>query len=236
MHAHKEMKYTGNTIHSRSTLLRHMSTIKAHLHLLRTSEFAVRKTNCNHRILKKQFGRTLLSFKLIAYCIEDHVCHHPVISNTLARNTIMDCRGCIRKIETFLILSILMTWSWKCQKLLGMLSFARYSTLGIGKILIFTIFMVYENQTICQHTSRVGGSWILSGWFQSGALVRIRTFGWKTKHPNASNSDAKVRMRKFGCDLRTFGYEQRTMVSHPNSEIRIKWRWAFRNHNHQYNG
>ena len=38
----------------------------------------------------------------------------------------------------------------------------------------------------------------------------------------------QIRMRTFGCDLRTFGYEQRTMVSHPNSEIRIKWRWALR--------
>ena len=36
----------------------------------------------------------------------------------------------------------------------------------------------------------------------------------------------QIRIRTFGCDLRTFGYEQRTMVSHPNSEIRIKWRWA----------
>ena len=38
----------------------------------------------------------------------------------------------------------------------------------------------------------------------------------------------QIRMRTFGCDLRTFGYEQRTMVSHPNSEIRSKWRWALK--------
>ena len=49
------------------------------------------------------------------------------------------------------------------------------------------------------------------------ALVRIRTFGCKTKHPNASNSDANVRIR-FAIRIR-FGYEQRTMVSHPNSDL-----------------
>ena len=31
----------------------------------------------------------------------------------------------------------------------------------------------------------------------------------------------QIRMRTFGCDLRTFGYEQRTMVSHPNSETEL---------------
>ena len=36
----------------------------------------------------------------------------------------------------------------------------------------------------------------------------------------------QIRMRTFGCDLRTFGYEQRTMVSHPNSEIRLKGRFT----------
>ena len=34
---------------------------------------------------------------------------------------------------------------------------------GLEKRKIFTILMAYENQGICQHTARVGGSWILSG-------------------------------------------------------------------------
>ena len=49
-----------------------------------------------------------------------------------------------------------------------------------------------------------------------------------------ANSDQKqnfrtcqIRMRTFGCDLRTFGCELQTMSSHPKSEIRTKWKWAF---------
>ena len=41
----------------------------------------------------------------------------------------------------------------ECQRLPAILSFARNCTSGIGKIPIFTNFMVYENQAICQHTS-----------------------------------------------------------------------------------
>ena len=73
---------------------------------------------------------------------------------------------------------------------------------------IFTIFVIYENQAICEHTPLVGGSWILSGRFQPGA------FGL---HGIVQMTNKTSKCIKY--DLCTFGYKQTTMDSHQNSEL-----------------
>jgi len=74
----------------------------------------------------------------------------------------------------------------------------------VGRILLSLTFIVYcFEQPLRQHTSRVSGSGILIGWFHPGTFGSHANVWIKAKHPNASISDANVRIRFANVRMRT---------------------------------